>query len=65
MMTSEKQFYNWTIDSGDYYRQNSDYDKLYAAGKKKEKIIRNLLWGGSAVIATVVFFFLLSIVGYK
>ncbi|MCA0387743.1 MAG: hypothetical protein LCH52_04545 [Bacteroidetes bacterium] len=59
-MINNEHLYNWSIKNGDYHRQNGDYDKLYHKGKKKDKIVRTLLWLGAAFLTYQVFFKVLA-----
>lgn len=57
---NNNQLYNWTVSHGDYHRQHGDYDKLYQKGKKRDKLLRALIWMGAAFVTYVVFFKVLA-----
>jgi len=64
-MMTENSYYNWNAKSGDYYRKNLDYDKLYVKGKKREKLFRFLLWTGAAFITFSLFMKVLAYAATK
>lgn len=63
-MTND-QLYNWTITKGDYHRKNGEYDKLYQKGRKRDRMIRALIWMGSASLTYIVFFKVLAFAAAK
>ncbi len=52
--------YNWSIKSGDYERQNGDYDKLYKKGIKRDKFMRLAIWIGAGFLTYIIFFKVLA-----
>ncbi len=57
--------YKWSVKSGDYHRQNGDYDKLYHKGKKREKMMRFLMWTGAALVTWMLFLKVLAYAASK
>ncbi|MBN8546803.1 MAG: hypothetical protein J0L60_11800 [Ignavibacteria bacterium] len=53
-------YQNWTITSGDYNHNNSDYNKLYRKGRRREKLVKTMLWIGAAFLAYEVFYKVLA-----
>ncbi len=57
--------YNWTVKSGDYQNRSGDYDKLYHRGKKRDRLMRTLIWLGAGFITYIVFFKVLAYAAAK